>query len=288
MLIGTTAVDTAGEFKVEKPLHAIAIVMRMTDADVVPNLNSNPINLLDLLHDENITIDVRVQDKNGNTTRQFTQLPLLPLLENETANDNHMVAVADGTTLVVKAYLPFSDEGSLPFNDDETMTISFTASNFALSVYGYDHPVAGGTFKKIETVTVQQGQKDKEWDCDGWSSVLLKLSDLTDTTKITFYHTNGKNIEYTREEIENLGLLSNEVCLNFDGRIKSGFGRFASIDVRTCSKIVLTRGSSSSFDFYVEKENIHKDIEKSQVQNMRLKDTTMVRKRNFAAKYIKA
>lgn len=288
MLIGTTAVDTAGEFKVEKPLHAIAIVMRMVDADIVPNLDSDPRNLLNLLHDENIVIDVRVQDKNGNTTRQFTQLPLLPLLENETANDNHMVAVTDGTTLVVKGYLPFSDEGSLPFNDDETMTISFSASNFALTVYGYDHPVAGGTFKKIETVTVQQGQKDKEWDCDGWSTVLIKLTDITDTTKIVFYHTNGKNIEYTREEIENLGLLSNEVCMNFDGRIKSGFGRYASIDVRTCTKIALTRASSSSFDFFVEKENIHKDIQKSQVQNQRLKDTTHIRKMNYAQKFIKA
>lgn len=285
--IGSIEPNVSGRLNIEKPLHAVVLKLSLTSADLVGGLTT-PDSVLELLETQNIMFSANIKEKSGNTKRLYTQMPLLPVAELQTANDNHMVASKSGNDLVVLVYLPFSETGAIPFDNDETMELSFEQSVFRIDVYSFDHKLAGGTINRVEPATITQGTREKQFDLEGMSTLLLRKSDLTASTKIILHYSNGRMIEYSNEEIDMLGLLSNEVCLNFNGAVKSGFGKYAIIDVSECTRLEITRASSSAFEFYYVKEDVHQDFQKADIQNARLKDTTRIRKINFAQKFIKA
>lgn len=287
-LIGTVSANTRQEIRVEKPIHAILIKASYENADAITAIAGKPQGVLDLLESSNIQFSVKIQAKDGTIRRLYTLLPLLPIVELHTAEDNHIAAAITGNRLDVSMYLPFSNVGAIPFNDSETMIIEFEASVFSMSVYSLDHKLVAETYNKIEAVTITSGLREKEFDVNGMSTAIIRRSDLTASTKVTVRYTNGKILEYTPDELDMMGLLSNEICLNLDGKVKSGFGKYIVLDVSEISTILFTRSSTTQFEFYFVKEDVHEEVQKASIINSRLKDTTHVRKMNFIQKRINA
>jgi len=276
--LGTVAAGSEIEFKVERPVKSLTFRVDWTGQDyddVTPKTVQEAVLFLQTKTSE-LNVDIKYQKKDGTFERAFANIPLIPVWELEAFGEGQIKMEGSGTAgqndgaVTVYAELPLSKDGAIPFDDDEVLIITMPVSTGDVTIFASDHPIASETFREIGVLTMPQGYREKEFDVSNAEQILIRMGDITASTELTLFHTNGKTMTYKVEELVNLGLVSNPVSYNFNGLVYSGFGNYAILNVSTCTKLRVNRTSTALFEMYLEMDNVHHSVETAKEVNATL------------------
>lgn len=194
--------------------------------------------------------EMNLQKQNGTDTQTLIQsLPLRDLAEICTHNDGVVRIFKSGANTVVSFTIEICNNGALHLDDNSKLlfALSNVPATTSLTVDGLDHPVNTPLYIKYESKFVN-ALVSKDFSIDAAYAIALPIGNLK---ALELTYTNGKNVKFSKREVEQVLAMSQDPIYNLDGLITVGYGKYA---VLSCEDVITARVTlDSSTNFYLLK-----------------------------------
>ena len=286
MKLGTVLSNTEQRFEIEKPIVALGFKVEIAAA-IDTTTRDNIVTSLENIAD-GLTLSVQYKSKNGETIRPMNAISLIALLEYAQHHEGVIILDHDKVSgkSTIKGMVPLSNSGSLSFNNDETLILNVKSSVDwgDCDVYTIENPTFGFDFNDWTTLDMPQGTKERLFPVKKYDSVMIPLSALTASTVVTFHYTNGRSVDFTKDELIMVGETVNDICYNAKGNSISGYGVYAIVDLDAVKDIEITRSSTSFFSMLAVETPIVGNLKEVQKVNGALTHTNLAKFENAIRK----
>ena len=282
MKIGQLEAENENQpFKITKSISGIVITLVQNDVDA-PEIRAGRSGAIGYLVDMvgSSTIQVVLQPKHGKNEFLIERMKLSTVLQKVGSVDGTVsfefeeVVFHSGVgTMTMRAYIPFSDEGRIPLDEDEEIqvTISNLPAETAVTsmLYGVESADLATDVIRMSFKSLPQGEKFKTFDVSDSEYVMLPLGMLTATTTLQINYTNGESPIYLADEFRALACQSNEVLFSVGGLVVTGFADYAVFKVSDVESIEVRRDSTTAYDLFFIDSDYRPNMESAVRKNER-------------------
>lgn len=260
---------------VENPLSAIIVEANYAN-ELIP-ANSNTLTEFSTLKTElsGAKISVLHKTKDNKVIHLYTKEELIQLIEfNQKGEGVIPVSQPTSTTRNLQGVLTIGENGSIPFNNDETLEITVDNScQVDLNLHVLETPVLSPTFVQLNSQTIQGDRKTKTFDLTDVVEISIPWTCIHTNTELTFTASNGVTCRYGKVQLETIDSLTNDsVYATPYGMIHRGTS--VVLDVSEFVTLRWDRDTTSSISFLTKEYKVIDNVKEVAIKNNSLIDTT--------------
>lgn len=200
------------------------------------------------------TSEMNLQKQNGTDTQTLIQsLPLRDLAEICTHNDGVIRIFTSGANTVVSFTIEISNNGALHLDDNSKLLFALSGipATTSVAIDGIDHPVNTELYIRYESKFVN-ALVSKDFSIDAAYAIALPIGNLK---ALELTYRNGKNVKFSKREVEQVLVMSQDPIYNLNGLVTVGFGKYAVLSCEDVMSARVTLDASTNF-YLLKNQNI--------------------------------